>query len=1639
MTHTTPTPQHLYVRPCVRPWRRVRSWLALITVGITVGITGITLTAPGANAAGARGAGGNYTPQGGWLGNYVGGARQISSEDTRWLNYLISVHGQTGDPAQAEAVAALVYNVMSQNHHGNGAHYIGSSTPNRQHVRNLYNSLKADVDAHYQDNTNGNSSSGSVEMQVDVDQQNHYQGRLTLVDMLPSGATCTVTLTNARFVSTGTNTATGLGNGTYPLTVVPPDSPSEFEVFAHASCTFQGGTYYDDNLMVYTEERQRCAGPGTTGTNTVTFTADASDPTSVPFSPVVSSTQVSSKIVHKGEYPSDVLHFGVAANPDGSTNAWYQNTHNRQYSPVVAKGTAWYTPTKPVPGATVPADAVVAGRGAGTTSLAGGPTITYTARSDTPASESGYVTWVWTIHYSDQDARSTQRYLPGPSFWPPNDRPYSWASQFGVVSETSMTPPDIVTEAVPTLTLGQRARDTAIVTGPVYEGATIGFKAYKQTTDAAGNVTGAPVCEQSNLAFTSGVRPVTGPGRIESDTVVFSALGTYFWVYTLYYDDDDGRTQQVQTGTCGAPGETTTVTAPGVSTTAQTEIPLGVKARDTAHITGPIATTAGYSWQIGFKAYNQATDTSGNLLGNPVCEAANLAFTSGVKPVTGTGDVTSDEVVFPSPGKYFWVQTLWMVAGDGTRFVAAQGVCGAPGETTKVNQVNITTTATSSVTLGQRAQDVARITGTIPPGSQLVWRIYKSTGTPTPVCETANLVHTSTPVGVASGLVNGIEYHSYPVILTAPGVYYWIETLTDIDGNTITQGVCGAAGETTTVTPPGMTTTATSSVTLGQHARDTAHVTGPVATDTGRSWQVEFQAFKQSTDTSGNLTGNPVCEASNLVFTSGMKSVTGTGDVHSDPIVFTAPRTYFWIATLWMNAPDGTRYLATKGTCGAAGESTTVTPPEVSTTAHSEVPLGFPAHDTANITGPIATNNGYTWQIEFQAFKQSTDTSGNLTGNPVCEATNLVFTSRVKQVLSVGDIDSDRVVFTARGKYFWVQTLWMVDRDRTRHLATQGVCGAPGETTTVIPVPTVSTTAQPEVVLGQYAHDTAIITGQGYPGASIGFKLYKQNVDAAGNLTGNPVCEQSSLVCTSGAKPITGPGRIDSDATVFTAPGKYFWVETLYYTDPTGRTHEVQTGTCGAVGETTIVTPPGVSTSATSSVTLGQHARDTAHIAGLVATDTGHTWEAGFEAFKQTTDATGNLTGAPVCEASNLVFTSTVKPVTGAGDVDSGPVVFTAPGTYFWIATLWMIAGDGTRHLATKGTCGADGETTTVTPPGVSTSATSSVTLGQHARDTAHITGPVATDTGHTWEVGFEAFKQTTDADGNLVSGPVCEAANLVFTSGTKPVTGTGDVDSDPVVFTAPGTYFWIATLWMVDRDRTRHLAAKGTCGASGETTTVTQPEVSTTAHSEVPFGFPAHDTASTTGPIATDPRHSWEVGFQAFKQEVDTAGNLVSGPVCEAANLVFTSGAKLVTGVGNIDSDAVVFAAPGTYFWVQTLWMVDRDGTRYLATQGTCGAAGETTTVVPVPNVSTAAQPEVVLGQYAHDTAIVTGQVYRGASIGFKAYKQNVDAAGNLTGNPVCEQSSLVFTSGMKPVTGPGRVDSDATVFTAPGKYFWV
>jgi hypothetical protein len=111
-----------------------------------------------------------------------------------------------------------------------------------------------------------------------------------------------------------------------------------------------------------------------------------------------------------------------------------------------------------------------------------------------------------------------------------------------------------------------------------------------------------------------------------------------------------------------------------------------------------------------------------------------------------------------------------------------------------------------------------------------------------------------------------------------------------------------------------------------------------------------------------------------------------------------------------------------------------------------------------------------------------------------------------------------------------------------------------------------------------------------------------------------------------------------------------------------------------------------ISTSATSG-DIGDAISDTATLSG--ATD----------------DATGtitfNLYDTPDC-SGEPVFTSEVA-VDGPGDYVSGEFTPAADGEYNWIASY---SGD-VKNLASTGTCGDDGETSTLTPsPSLSTSAT---------------------------------------------------------------------------------------------------------------------------------------------------------------------------------------------------------------------------------------------------------------------------------------------------------------------------------------------
>lgn len=125
----------------------------------------------------------------------------------------------------------------------------------------------------------------------------------------------------------------------------------------------------------------------------------------------------------------------------------------------------------------------------------------------------------------------------------------------GAPSETTVVSdqPDeltVKTNAVATVVLGNPAHDVATVTGTVPEGAQLRFEAYRQNGDTA-------TCTTAELVFTSEIIELDGPGEYRSSEVVFDRVGTYYWVETV--TDADGT--MLHHGLCGAPDETTTVTA----------------------------------------------------------------------------------------------------------------------------------------------------------------------------------------------------------------------------------------------------------------------------------------------------------------------------------------------------------------------------------------------------------------------------------------------------------------------------------------------------------------------------------------------------------------------------------------------------------------------------------------------------------------------------------------------------------------------------------------------------------------------------------------------------------------------------------------------------------------------------------------------------------------------------------------------------------------------------------------------------------------------------------------------------------------------------------------------------------------------
>jgi len=298
----------------------------------------------------------------------------------------------------------------------------------------------------------------------------------------------------------------------------------------------------------------------------------------------------------------------------------------------------------------------------------------------------------------------------------------------------------------------------------------------------------------------------------------------------------------------------------------------------------------------------------------------------------------------------------------------------------------------------------------------------------------------------------------------------------------------------------------------------------------------------------------------------------------------------------------------------------------------------------------------------------------DLSGAPVLTS---ISTPARNGVYRLGYEDSDRITPTEPGYYVIVTSFTGDDRVLPYTSSPADILErffVPPALPPVTP-PSVITQATPAALVGELFDDTALVQGTVPDGATLVFRAYGPVPD------GEPaVCEEAFYV--SDLIPVTQPGVYRSGSTSVETVGSVYWVETLY--DAEGEA--LVEGSCGAPGETTVVTEQPVeltvTTLATPTVVLGEAAADTAIVSGTVPE--GATVE--FEAYRQHGDA-------PVCTEEELVCSGEPIPLDGPGDYTSETVVFEHVGTYYWIETV----RDANGEVLRRGLCGEPGETTTVT------------------------------------------------------------------------------------------------------------------------------------------------------------------------------------------------------------------------------------------------------------------------------------------------------------------------------------------------------
>ena len=305
-----------------------------------------------------------------------------------------------------------------------------------------------------------------------------------------------------------------------------------------------------------------------------------------------------------------------------------------------------------------------------------------------------------------------------------------------------------------------------------------------------------------------------------------------------------------------------------------------------------------------------------------------------------------------------------------------------------------------------------------------------------------------------------------------------------------------------------------------------------------------------------------------------------------------------------------------------------------------------------------------------------------------CIAETLLWTNADAplRVTAPGRYESPAVTVPGFGTYAWIETL----RDTTGALIHQGECMLPGELTRADP-PIIESEAVQSVEFGGLATDIAIVNGP-LPADGetfVTFALYR----ALEGVAPADTCTDETLVATTLGTPI--PVR---DLTRYTSPGvlversgAHYWIETLWWV-PSGWTDApimLASGRCGQSSELTVVSEPAISSRSQPAAASGDDFHDTVTVTSLAA---GADAELRWRLYRHTGQ------GAPVCDATTLVFSSDAVAVAGSGTFASPSTTQSLPARYFWVATLrYTPEGGGEQVELAQGACGQPSESTLVT------------------------------------------------------------------------------------------------------------------------------------------------------------------------------------------------------------------------------------------------------------------------------------------------------------------------------------------------------